>query len=371
MSTLRAGALLGAAILVGVTVGGAVAATPPTDAQRLDAVWSWCVREEVPECLALTDPTPTPTLAPTLTPAPPTASPSPTPSIAPPTPSATAVPTPTPTAVPTATPTAAPPTTTPPPSPTTDTVHLEAQAWWNTDGLSVPAAVGHHIHVEALNFPRPGRIVNGIYQLRVKVTLHGQEGSTNWIRYSDGSNVIATIPLELGPCQDCSTELTIPVDFSRFGTGIRELRLTANVPDEQPATSGSQRMFNSTGWPVAVRALSPSYRPAGLAHVEARGWYTDHDYQNQRASASEVRAGQTIDIDIQPGAGAPDDSTRYALVTVNPNMHAGVIGRVLLETDGEFHGTLTLPADLVPGDKVAIVGHDGNNGGVLVLRVVR
>jgi hypothetical protein len=364
--------VIGAIVGVPLVASGVIGATPPTDAQRLEALWSACVREEVPECLELLT-TPTPSATPSV-------EPSPTPSTTPVPPTAvpTSMPTPpappaTPTASPTAAPTA-PPTTTPPPSPTTDTVHLEAQAWWNTDGLDVPSAVGHHIHVEALNFPRPGRIVTGTYQLRVKVTLHEHDGRTNWIRYSDGSNVIDSIPLTLGPCHDCSTELTIPVDFGRFGTGIRELRLSVNIPDEQPAVSGSQRMFNSTGWPVAVRALSPSYRSAGIAHIESRGWYDDsplgedHGYQNQRADVAEVRAGQTIDIDIQPGAGGLP--TVYSLVTVNPNMHGGVIGRVLLERAGEFHGRLTLPSDLAPGDKVAIVGHDGKNGGVLVLRVV-
>jgi hypothetical protein len=229
--------------------------------------------------------------------------------------------------------------------------------------------VGHHIHVEALNFPRPGRIIDGIYNLQVKVTLHDQEGPTNWVRVSDGSGGYSqTQPLVLGPCDDCSTTVTIPIDFDEFSTGIREVRLSVNVPDEQPAVSGAQRMFNSTGWPVCVRACSPSDRSQGLAFVEARGWYEDHEYQNQRAEVAEVRAGQTIDLDIQPGSGG--HATVYHLVTVNPNMHAGNIGRVLREGTGEFHGTVTLPTDLVPGDKVAIVGHDGLNGGVLVLRVV-
>jgi hypothetical protein len=350
MTVFRLAVALLVLVALAVVAVNVRAVTTPTDAQKLEILWTdYCNRTQAPECL-----TPTPSVTP-----------SPEPSFSPsPTPSTTATP------VPSATPTAAPPTptTTPQPTPGTDTVHLEAQAWWNIDGISVPEAVGHHIHVEALNFPRPGVIVNGTYQLRVKVTLHEQEGRTNWIRYSDGSNVIASVPLVMGPCHDCSQEVTIPVDFSRFGTGIREFRLTVNVPDEQPSASGSQRMFNSTGWPVAVRALSPSYRSAGLRHIEARGWYTDHEYQNQRADAYEVRAGQTIDIDIQPGAGGHE--TVFAGVYVNPNMHAGNPGRILLERNGEYHGTLALPSDLVPGDKVALVGHDGLNGGVLVLRVV-
>jgi hypothetical protein len=238
----------------------------------------------------------------------------------------------------------------------------------------VPRVVGHHIHVDALNFPRPGRIVDGIYNLRVRVVLHEHDGRTNWIRYSDDSTVIASQPLTLGPCHDCSTELTIPVDFSRFGTGVREFRLTANIPDEQPTVSGSQRMFNSTYWPVCVRSCTPSYRSQGLAFVGAAGWYDDrpqgedHGYAHARANVTEVRAGQTIRVDLQPGAGGRP--TVYAGVFVNPDMHNGNAGRVLLERSGEFHGNVTLPTDLRPGDRVALLSHDGHNGGVLVLRVV-
>jgi hypothetical protein len=345
-----------AGLLFALLVPTVSAVDGPSDAEKLAILWTdYCERTGDPACA-------TPTPAPT---------PIPTPSVAPtpaPTATPTATPSPTPTPAPTATPT---PTTTSTPS---DTVHVESQAWWSSEGFAIPAEVGHHIHVEALNFPRPGVIVNGIYQLRVKVVLHGHQGQTNTIRYSDGSDVIATQPLSLGPCQDCSTEVTLPVDFGQFGTGIREFRLTVNVPDEQPSVSGEQRMFNSTGWPVCVRECSPAYRTQGLAFWESRGWYDDgplgldHGYQNQRASVAEVKAGQTIRVDIAPGSGGR--TTTFAMVTVNPSFHAGIAGRVLLQRSSSFSGNLTLPTDLIPGDKLAIVGHDGKNGGVLVLRVV-
>lgn len=312
---------------------------------------------------------PSPTISPAASRSP-TASPQPsvsrppasaTPTVAPsvmPTPS-TGTSTPSPSATPTT------PTATPGPS---ATVHVEAQAWWSTDGIDVPTTVGHHIHVEALNFPAPGVIVDGVYPLRVRVTLHRQEGQTSWYRVSDGNTTFPLVPFVLGPCHDCSTELTIPIDFGAFQTGVREVRLSVNVPDEQPAASGSQRMFNSTGWPVCVRSCAITDRAQGLAFVEARGWYLDHGYQNARADKASVKACQVIDIDLQPGSGGLP-TMRHG-VYVNPNMHAGDAGRVLLEGSGEYHGPITVPCDLVPGDKVALSAHDGNNGVVNVLRVV-
>jgi hypothetical protein len=347
--------VVGVAIALALLLGP-TALAQPSDAEKLDILWAdYC--ERTAACAP--DPTPIPT--PSETPATPSSEPSatipPTSSPEPSTPSPTPVPTPTATVAPT-------PTATPQP----DTVHVEAQSWWSTEGIAVPSRVGHHIHVEALNFPAPGRIVDGIYNLRVKVVLHEHDGKTNTIRYSDGSDVIETTPFVLGPCADCSTELTLPVDFGRFTTGIREVRLTVNIPDEQPATAGDQRMFNSTGFPVCVRSCSSGERPQGLAFWEARGWYTDHEYQNARADVATVRPGQTINVRLGPGSGG--HATVYSLVTVNPNMHGGDIGRVLLQRDGPYTGTVTIPADVKAGDKVALLAHDGKDGGVLILRVV-
>lgn len=298
-------------------------------------------------------------------------SPPPTPS---PTPVVTSPPSPTPTPAPTLTPTPAPtssPTLAPTATPASGaTVHMESQAWWNIDGIRVPDSVGHHIHLEILNFPRPGTILDGVYQLRVKVVLHGQAGKTNWIRWGTQDSTVWQRDFVFGPCQDCSTELTVPMDVSSLPTGIHEFRMSVNVPDEQPDASGVQRMFNSTGWPIAVRALTPTYRSSGTAHIESRGWYEGHDYQNVKTNVPEARACQTIRLDVQPGAGAPDDSTTYAGAFLNPNFHAGISGTKVFEVFDEFHGNITVPCSATAGDKLAILGNDGFNGVVQVIRIV-
>lgn len=264
------------------------------------------------------------------------------------------------------------------PASAADTVHLEAQAWWGLNGITIPTSVGHHIHVEALNFPRPGTVVDGTYNLSVRVTLHGQEGKTNWIRVSDGSTVIQSMSFVLGPCENCSADIVFPVKFSSFQTGIREVRLSVNVPDEQPAKTGSQRMFNSTGWPVCVRSCTSgtNERSQGLKFIETRSWYDNrpspgllHNYANARSSVPEIHACETVRLDLKPGSGGLP--TVLSGVYVNPAFHSGNPGRVLMQKNGPYSANFTFPCDLQVGDKVALLSSDGNNAGVQVLRVVQ
>jgi hypothetical protein len=132
-------------------------------------------------------------------------------------------------------------------------------------------------------------------------------------------------------------------------------------------------MFNSTGWQVCVRACTPEYR-SGPEFVEARGWYDDspagvaHGYQNARLTTGvgSVRAGGTIGVKLAPGSGGL--ATTYSLVTLDANMHAGIAGRVLRETNGPWSGSLTIPADLSSGaHALSLVASDGQNAGVLVV----
>lgn len=269
------------------------------------------------------------------------------------------------------------------------TVTLESQAWWSRPsdgGIKVPSNVGEHVHVKA-TIPKPGVIVNGRVDVPVTMTLHNQVRGPNWVRWSDGSTVKGRIDLNGFAGFDCTTpmpgmtncvrSITLPIDFSAFGTGLRELRISTNVPDEQPDRSGSQRMFNSTGWQVCVRACSPvAVGGRSIKFVEARGWYDDrggetnkeHNYQNARLTTGidSVKAGGTIGVKLAPGSGGL--TTRYSLVTLDANMHMGIIGRVLAQANGSMSRSVTIPADLSPGvHKLNLVASDGNNAGVLVV----
>lgn len=264
----------------------------------------------------------------------------------------------------------------------TPTVTLESQGWWSKPGIDVPEVVGHHIHVQA-TIPKPGVVVNGRVDVPVRLTLHDQVGSPNFVRWQDGSNTKGSIKVTAADftCTahdgftDCTRDMVLPIDFGGFGTGLRELRISLNVPDEQPddlpgSDEGDQRMYQSTGWQVCVRACSPEYR-SGPEFVEARGWYEGHGYQNARLTTGvdSVKAGGTIGVKLAPGAGG--DATRYSAAYIDPDMHHHDAGRVLLERNGPYSGTITIPADLAPGPhKLALLASDGFNAGVLVIPFV-
>lgn len=261
-------------------------------------------------------------------------------------------------------------------------ITVEQQAWWSKPGITVPAVVGHHIHVAA-TIPRPGTIVNGRVDVPVHLVLHDQVGSPNWIRWQDGPDTKGQIPTTIRDftCTphpdftDCARDMVLPVDFSSFGTGLRELRISLNVPDEQPDASGSQRMFGSFGLQVCVRSCSPVDQGGrSIDFLEARGWYDDagatgaHGYQNARITSGidSIRAGGTVTLKLAPGSGGL--ATKYSGVYIDPDMHHHLAGQVLLERAGSFAGAVTIPANLTPGPhKFVALASDGKNAGVIAI----
>jgi hypothetical protein len=256
---------------------------------------------------------------------------------------------------------------------------VEAQAWWSKPGITVPSVVGHHIHVSA-TIPVTGTIVDGRVDVPVHLTLHDQVGSPNFIRWQDGSTTKGQISVSRADVTctthdgftDCQHDMVLPVDFAKFGTGLRELRISLNVPDEQPdglpgSDSGAQRMYQSFGLEVCVRACSPIEQGGrSLNFIEARGWYQDHEYQNARVTSGigSIRAGGTVGLKLAPGSGG--DATTFSGVYIDPDMHRHDAGRVLLTRSGSFQGSVTIPADLAPGvHKFVAVASDGQNAGVI------
>lgn len=237
----------------------------------------------------------------------------------------------------------------------------ESQAWWRKAGIEIPGAVGAHIHVQA-TVPADGHPVDGLFDLKVKITAHELRGSLSWFRvgWEDGY-IVPQHSITLGPCTDCTLERTYTVDWSKVPTGRHEIRMSANNPDEDPDLTGDQRMYQSTGYQVCVRSCIDSYRPSGV-HVIARGWYTGHDYQNvERTSA--------IGATVSGKFGQSSSNTTFAGVYIDPDFHHGSAGIVVKEWSGSwpngFSATVTLPS-LPPGShKLVMLAHDGQNAGVL------
>lgn len=244
------------------------------------------------------------------------------------------------------------------------TVTLESQGWWRKAGIVVPSQVGEHIHVQA-TVPVDGVPINGRIPIPVKVTLHDQTGKTNWLRVSDGSSVKQSWPIAIGPCSDCSWTGSVVVDFSTWGTGRREMRWSANVPQN----GEGQRQFQSTGWQVCVRSCSPTYRSGPF--TEARGWYAQgHDYANVRLTSelSTVRSGGTIKVALKPGSGG--NPTKLAGVYIDPDFHAGSAGRVVKQVNAAFTGSVTLPTLSSGSHRLVLLSSDGQNAGVQVVPFV-
>jgi hypothetical protein len=262
------------------------------------------------------------------------------------------------------------------------TMTVESQAWWAKDGIDIPHVVGHHIHVQA-TVPKTGSIVNGRVDVPVHLLLHDQVGSPNFIRWQDGSTTKGSIAVTRSAfsCSthdgftDCIHDMVLPIDFATFGTGLRELRISLNVPDEQPDVSGSQRMFQSFGIEVCVRACSPvAVGGRSLTFLEARGWYDDtgttgsHEYQNARITSGidSVKAGGTVGVKLAPGSGGRP--TVFSGAYLDPNMHLHDAGRVIATWAGPHTGDIVIPADLAAGThKLVLVTSDGKNAGVLAV----
>jgi hypothetical protein len=246
----------------------------------------------------------------------------------------------------------------PPPAYAGASVTLDAQGWWRKAGIVVPSQVGEHVHVQA-TVPVDGVPINGRISVPVKVTLHNHTGKTNWLRVADGSSVKQSWPIVIGPCGDCTWASTVVVDFSSWGTGRREMRWSANVPDN----SEGKRHYQSTGWQVCVRSCSPSYRSGPF--TEARGWYEGRGYANARLTSalSTVRSGGTIKVALKPGSGGL--ATKYAGVFIDPSFHDGVSGHVVRTWAGAFSGSVTLPSLSSGSHRLVLLSSDGANAGVL------
>jgi hypothetical protein len=241
-------------------------------------------------------------------------------------------------------------------------VWLESQAWWSRAGLAIPEHVGEHIHV-GLCWPvapdgGDALITDNKLHVDVRVLLHAATGPTSYIRVSDASNVKVKKALVLGP-GDAEAWVPFDLDLSKWGTGRREFRWTANVP----RTDEGLRQFNSTGWQLCVRSCASSYRSGPW--TEARGWYEGRDYTHARFLSK---------LPVQPVSGLWTFNVRLIEsgpggVFVDPDFHNGSWGTRIGPEGGPFSGSVTLDTRLLANGphRLALVASDGQNAGVQVV----
>ena len=161
---------------------------------------------------------------------------------------------------------------------------------------------------------------------------------------------------------------TIPVSAAkvtcwRDEVGTREFRFTADT-----TSKFGKREYQSGAWNAQINA------PAVPVAVTARGWYEGPGYTNvtmktkaqahSLADGSWYASGKVISYGLAQGA------TR-AFAYIDPDIHHGTKGLVLMENKTGSSGTFVLP-DLPPGDHVLLLGGwekaaAGWNAGVLRL----
>jgi len=210
--------------------------------------------------------------------------------------------------------------------------------------------------------PNDNVIVNGTYTFRVGILTHEQIGRVTSFRVSDGSNVIKTVPVSVGPGED-ALPLTFSVDFSSWSTGRHELRWTANIPNN----SEGNRQYQSTEWLLCVRSCSPNVSGRAFPDWGARGWYDDgHGYANAWIkNPLPLNINAPVSYKIGPGSGG--QTTSYGLVTIDADMHHGNAGTVLRTCSAACSGTVNIPSGLTPGwHKLSVISSDGENAGVFV-----
>jgi len=238
-----------------------------------------------------------------------------------------------------------------------------SQGWWLRSGIVVPTAVGSHIHLDA-TIVRDGFPVDGRLDIPATVTLHDAAGTTSWVRAGTEAQTLFQQALKLGPCANCLTQVTVSLDLSGVPTGRHEIRISANIPDEDPALTGSQRFFQTWNAQICVRACSPTYRSSGPV-IESRDWYQDHGYQaaSIRSKLTDIKPGAVVSVRMGPGSGGMP--TVLSGVYLNPNFHAGDAGRVLFQRNGPYTGPVTIPTDAACPCKLAVLASDGQSATVL------
>lgn len=241
------------------------------------------------------------------------------------------------------------------------TLDVESQGWWNTNGMSIPNAVGQHVHMRT-NLPTGS--VDGTLKLPITVTLHNQTGAVTWVRACRESSYCQTFKMSLGPCADCSLSTTIPINVGAWPSGKQELRLTANIASNDEGN----RQFQSTGWPLQIRNGTSCDRCA--VFWTARGWYEGRGYQNAEVESDPfaIRPGASVKVYMHPGSGGL--ATKFSGAYIDPDFHHGSKGIVLREVAGSFRGSVSIPALASGTHRLVVVASDGKNVGVLAVGFV-
>lgn len=240
-------------------------------------------------------------------------------------------------------------------------VFLESQGWWRRAG---DPPEGRHIHVGAC-FPLD-QIVSGLVHLDVVVKLHNNPGRVTGLRWQVFDGLTVAKAVSLACATDCTFTVPIDANVNGLAAGRWENRLTANIKDANGYFG--KRLYQTTRWHFYVKATGPrTYSPG--RNPGAAGW----------------EAGTYVNVFCGPTSGsalvyADDGSGRTvtckfegaAFASVDPNVHAGDFGRVILQKPAAGTYSFLVPDDLAPGQHKLMVKAEkktanATTSGVLVL----
>jgi hypothetical protein len=231
-------------------------------------------------------------------------------------------------------------------------VYLEAQDWWK-DAVRPSGEFGEHIHIGTC-FPW-GRPVTGRINFLVDVEFHNNPATLLRLRphivSTAGQSIQAVVDLDRrapGGNWTWTVPVTLDTTLVPFD-GWQEFRFMVMARH-----ADGDEQYVSTGWMLNLQNGRPhrNYKPDSQAasFTEGRGWYERVNYTNARYSsvalAGPVSGIWSPNVDLKPGA--QGRRVIYSSVAVDPNIHAGDVGTIVFQRNGQYVGPISIDTTRFP-----------------------
>jgi hypothetical protein len=217
-----------------------------------------------------------------------------------------------------------------------------AQSWW----MAVPPQQGTsngHLHLDTC-FPLGGTI-SGVVHFDVLLTMHDNPGTLDSLTVQIGGSgqYVAARKLfkpALTCIDTCSWWVAIDVDTRGFANdGSQETRWRAGV-----TTTDGKKLFTSTSWEINLHNGKPvkDYRPL-LSYIGGKGWYTTLGYTKSIIRDGFPYNGVVSGLwTLQVQCDTSDRPVTGCSVRIDPNLHMGIDGWIVLQRTGAYKGPLTI-----------------------------
>ncbi len=250
---------------------------------------------------------------------------------------------------------------------------FETQAWWEP----VPNLEGQgHVHL-GMCWPH-AQTVSGTLKLDLRVLLHDNRGTLTRVKvqddYSNDFNFFESTKLDSSQ-GELTAWRSISIDTTKINDGMRQLRIYAYFSHE-----GGNEQIARAHYMVDVENGKTDYA-AKYSEYGGSGWYleeedgTDWGYQRATLDRSSFLAiGQCVSGTWQPRVKLAwsSPSASEHMVLVDPNIHAGSLGKVIRQGSGGYDGTVSIDTRTLTNGTHKLFVQSGRrvgveeNGGVFV-----